>query len=564
MAAGRAAGRPAAHVDRAASPNAITFGSPITVDAVNQGAEPSIRVDAKDPNHRIWAGAPTGLGARAGGLDRGGDLIWHSDDNGATWTLHPTTTIAGGGDTDVVGGFDGPGPLQPVYVTGLTLANVTVASSCTNGAAFATNAASTAGTIEDRQWLDAYEDSAKPLGAPDVLLDIGLAQLINPQYNPKVMLYQMTSGGGCTEPHGSTPLDTSLATCPIVPPTLTKDCYQWPGNVAIDELSGDAYVTYNTLGSDDLDPPGPSGDDKVVVARIDDGGSAFVTQAAVHPIVAAGNRPDTFDSFTVVAVDNAGNVYVVWTERHPEVQETWSMLAVSTDHGDHWSAPVKVNSSAVKTTTFPWIVAGDAGRIDVVYYGTDATGPSPETVPGTSQWRVYMAQSLNATSATPTFEEVVATPVMHEGSICTSGTGCAAGTRDLLDFFQVDIDELGLANIVYTKNFPTSGGEFVTFVQQNGGTTLLNATPTAVTVRTFRATRSSRGVELRWWTASENGVLGFNVFRGSKRVNARVIRAHGGTGGASYRVLDRGARGAPRYRLEILWADGRRTSLSTS
>lgn len=41
---------------------------------------------------------------------------------------------------------------------------------------------------------------------------------------------------------------------------------------------------------------------------------------------------------------------------------------------------------------------------------------------------------------------------MHQGSICTSGTGCTAGTRDLLDFFQVDVDAQGLANIAYTDN----------------------------------------------------------------------------------------------------------------
>ena len=92
-------------------------------------------------------------------------------------------------------------------------------------------------------------------------------------------------------------------------------------------------------------------------------------------------------------------------------------------------------------------VAGAAGKVDIVYYGTDASGQSPETVPADSQWKVYMAQSLNMLDPNPAFEEVAATGVMHQGRICTSGTGCAAGTRDLLDFFQIDVDEQGLANI---------------------------------------------------------------------------------------------------------------------
>jgi hypothetical protein len=190
--------------------------------------------------------------------------------------------------------------------------------------------------------------------------------------------------------------------------------------------------------------------------------------------VAASHRPDTFDSFTVAAVDRAGNVYVVWSERHPATQTTDTMLAVSQNRGATWTKPIKVNSGP-QTTTFPWIVAGDAGKIDIVYYGTSAKGPSPETVPASSKWKVWMAQSLNALDAKPSFKESAATGYMHQGSICTSGTGCAAGTRDLLDFFQVDVDALGLANIAYTDNLngPPDGSdphqELISFVKQQGG-----------------------------------------------------------------------------------------------
>ena len=154
------------------------------------------------------------------------------------------------------------------------------------------------------------------------------------------------------------------------------------------------------------------------------------------------------------------------------------MLAVSKDRGESWSKPAQVNK-APKTTTFPWIVAGDPGRIDIVYYGTSVAGPSPEEVPDSATWRVYMAQSLNALGAKPSFIESTATPSIHRGKICTSGTGCAAGTRDLLDFFQVDVDRQGLANIAYTDNLntPPDGSdphqEWITFVQQKDGTKLV-------------------------------------------------------------------------------------------
>jgi hypothetical protein len=87
-----------------------------------------------------------------------------------------------------------------------------------------------------------------------------------------------------------------------------------------------------------------------------------------------------------------------------------------------------------------------------------------------------MAQSLNALDPNPTFKENPATGFMHQGAICTSGTGCAPGTRDLLDFFQLDVDASGMANITYTDNLntPPAGGtdlhqEWITFVQQKGG-----------------------------------------------------------------------------------------------
>ena len=56
--------------------------------------------------------------------------------------------------------------------------------------------------------------------------------------------------------------------------------------------------------------------------------------------------------------------------------------------------------------------------------------------------------------------------------------GLRAGTRDLLDFFQVDVDARGLANIAYTDNLngPPDGSdphqELIYFVKQQGGKAL--------------------------------------------------------------------------------------------
>ena len=90
-------------------------------------------------------------------------------------------------------------------------------------------------------------------------------------------------------------------------------------------------------------------------------------------------------------------------------------------------------------------------------------------------------------------------------------------------------------------------------------------TPLAVSVHGLRATRSHRGVVLRWRTGTEADTLGFNVYRqtGARRVlvNRRLIPALGGVAGSAYSYRDRSA---PQHRVLRYWLqdvaiDGTRT-----
>src|SRR5262245_27629673 len=82
----------------------------------------------------------------------------------------------------------------------------------------------------------------------------------------------------------------------------------------------------------------------------------------------------------------------------------------------------------------------------------------------------------------------------------------------------------------------------------------LEAEVLAVTLSSFRAVRSHRGVVLRWRTGTEVDELGFNVYRlkGGKRVrlNRRLLPALGSVAGSSYSFLDRRA---PRHRAVRYW-----------
>ena len=80
--------------------------------------------------------------------------------------------------------------------------------------------------------------------------------------------------------------------------------------------------------------------------------------------------------------------------------------------------------------------------------------------------------------------------------------------------------------------------------------------PTAVAIRAFRAHRTGGKVELRWRTASEVDVVGFDLYRGRARLNRVVIPAKyaGQSRGAMYTFRTRAGRGA--YRLRVVNRDG--------
>src|SRR5207302_4012440 len=137
----------------------------------------------------------------------------------------------------------------------------------------------------------------------------------------------------------------------------------------------------------------------------------------------------TDNVFPAIAVDDAGNVYTVWSEidtNDPTVHPG-TFFSFSTDFGSTWSSPAKVNQGAPQNLTlFPWIDAAGDGGVDIVYYGTSSNvnGTDPTTGKG-AVWNVFMAQSLSAHTGTPAFASTQVTgtsttnPPIHQGNIST-------------------------------------------------------------------------------------------------------------------------------------------------
>lgn len=408
----------------AAAATEMSFGAPVMVSADDSqtAAEPSIR-GARDGS--LYIVAPTGLGSvRTNNESGGGDVVWRSDDFGKTWQfLGSLDNQMGGGDADIAPDRDGV-----LWGSGLTLANTTGAISVNKGESWNSNPVNSLSAVVDRQWIETYRNE------PFAFMTTGRIG------DRSIILSRLERVPG---------------DYPVASNTITvsdQRPYQWPGEISVDEKDGLVYVAYNTDGTEDSDI-----NDDILLARTDlQLGDQQLTKVAT-------TRGDSFDSFVAVDVDQAGNVYVVWTERRPRGEagkrgRTNSYLAISKDKGKTFGPPKRLNSIA-RTTVFPWVVAGSAGRVAVAYYGIRHRGSSPETVMlperRIPRWKIYVAYSMNATSASPTYKETRATPAgyrLHEGNVCTSGTGCAAGTRDLLDYFQLDLDACGRIVIAYTDN----------------------------------------------------------------------------------------------------------------
>lgn len=179
----------------------------------------------------------------------------------------------------------------------------------------------------------------------------------------------------------------------------------------------------------------------IFVSRSTDLGLTWTATRVYHaPLNTALNN--VFPSLAVDPIN--GNLYAAWSDAHTV------SFSMSTDQGSSWSPAVSVSTAPANTAVFPW-VAAYSGTVDVVYYGTKASSKDdPSAV-----WNTYMAQTTDGGAH---FVQVKASDhPNHVGVICTNGTGCARGTRNLLDLFEVAINpQNGLAAIIYTDDTVTT------------------------------------------------------------------------------------------------------------
>jgi hypothetical protein len=391
-----------------------------------QGLEPRSAYDALG---NIYAAAIQGIPA--------GTDVWKSTNGGASFTYlgqpdgaQAASAIArgggaGGGDEDIAIGVSGN-----VYVNSLWLGSCTQSTSFNGGATWVPNPVSSVVPGNDRQWIAAH-------GTNELYLT----------YKQLGVLLAGTESIFCVKS-----FDGGI-TFPQVTEVTTPELGVQPGdqgNIAVDQSNGNVYTIF----------VGQSSPNQLYVARSSDGGKTFIIKLIYQD--PAGTRLSNV--FPIIAVDHGSNLHAVYSTG------TNIYLLSSSDQGATWTLPVRVNNGGgTKTALAPWVDAGDAGKVNITWWGTS----SSNSLSDSARWNVFFAQTQNALSKTPTISENAATGVIHTGAICVNGTGCASGTRNLAEYFANTVYLDGMDMIVFPDD-QHNPSPITYFTKQTGGSGVLS------------------------------------------------------------------------------------------
>ncbi len=476
---------PAAHA-------AVGFSHAVVVDQQRPGFEPDVKVDGTGA---VYTSVPFGFSTTQ-------SFVWSSRDNGNSYQFVPgnigggkPTTCIGGGDTDLF--LDSSGALYFSDLQGLT--NISNSMSTDGGAHWSTNCLGAPNTPDDRMWFAGTGSSA----AKNLVL-----------YQDYDATNTSASGGNQLVETVSTDGTHFLPVMNSNVGSLTGDCAGAAvqdcvtdnegisGNQVVDPSTGNVYIAHTST-------EGSSGTPGV---RISEGKVSLGTPPSAtwseSPNLDASLCPDPTctdssgnpeelagENFASIARDSAGYLYVTFTagplDHNSNDPSFGALTAPEQIYVVHslepapadpskvtWSAPQQITGTGASagTNTFPWIVAGSDGRVDVAWYhtsevsepGTCASGSGTCTLYGAgsftkAEWTVDMAQSLGAHDSSPAYStSQVSESYVKHGQICTNGLGCATGgDRSLGDFLQVTTDNQGraLVSYVFDTSADSSAGE---------------------------------------------------------------------------------------------------------
>ena len=426
----------------------VAFDQPIYIDTQRAGGEPvsvvaqdgSISVSAHAGTTHIYKNPNAAPGVRdfaAGYFNQ--TLNWRSTDDGLTFDYVGLAGQREGPHSLTSTGFSDPDyaidQAGNIYNTEIDLANVAVFKSPDDGQSYPI--ANPEVFSGDRPWVAALEPD-------EVFLYVNL---------PRTML--KSTNGGITWELLPSPAITSK---PVTDPINPNDGLIGPNGIGEFSITGNDGASWQ---SHEFGPMGPS------------------------------------EGMAIIAADKAGNVYQAAAAGYGGGGDTTPNGSVSFGYYDRSEG--RANAARIDIpipqgdALWPWIIAGDEGRVALTWLQTLKGAPR--------KFYVYVAVTHNGTGTTvtcsdgstrfiePRFTVVNASGrYIHDGAICLDGTACNANTnfengdRRLGDFHSINFDKDGDLFVVVTDTLlrnPLGGPKPVgnpVIVRQASGDRML-ATP---------------------------------------------------------------------------------------
>jgi hypothetical protein len=436
----------------------LRFGTPIFVDRELAGGEPLVLADKahhtliytshEGTTHLYQPGLVSGATLEFGTNYRNQVNLWTSSDNGSTWTrvnylggfVSPPVANTGFSDPDLTQDAGGR-----VYDTGIDLVNDALFSSTDGGRSW------TQGTFNcsegDRPWLAGAKKD-------EVFLATNTTRAGH-------QVFRSTDGG---------------QSCPVNGVPDSGD------DSAGHHYDGNGKLLYDRTRDALAEPI--TYDDGLGVSTWRRGDAAFTP----HRVYTG----STYAHWPMLVEDGAGTLYLVWDTDPRQAGTTGGcdgsetpapnqvVMSYSKDFGQTWSAPATIAAPANARAFWPWAVAGDAGKVSVVWYQTDKV---VDLACQKAKLNVEEATITSASSGSPRRQtaDVVGRPIA-DNNICQNGTTCVATGEDrrLGDFFTNAVDERGCVLVATgdtTQPDPITGGERSTslplFVRQVSGPRLV-------------------------------------------------------------------------------------------
>jgi hypothetical protein len=258
-----------------------------------------------------------------------------------------------------------------------------------------------------------------------------------------------------------------------------------------------------------------------------------------------------------VAVDDGGLLYMGFVN-----EDKFPSVAVSADKGKTWTNVYDVGAMVgVKNAVFPAIVAGSAARAAMAFYGTTQEG-AVNDFNSEGVWHLYVAHTYDGGAHWITVNATPNDPIQRGGLHLGGGSHIH---RNLLDFFDADLDRFGRMTIGYADGCiggcvqagdDARGNSFTaygTIARQSGGRRLFfGSDPTQPTVPGApRLTVTRNGsVSTLTWSQSEDGgsaITGYKVYRSAGGPEQLIATL----GGDSLRYVDSSGDGTTDYTYRV-------------